>query len=137
MNPIDNPPSESLAYPHQAEHPQPESGPVPPAPVEPPPIQPAPIEPPLPAKVERTRAGSIWVSLSMGGVFLVILLIFVVQNTTSVRFGFLGWHFVLPVGVAILVAVGVGLLVMAVAGGVRIIQLRQAFTRLARTRRAH
>ncbi|WP_212761540.1 LapA family protein [Nocardia uniformis] len=73
-------------------------------------------------------------SLSVGGVFLVALLIFVVQNTTSVRLGFLGWHFELPVGVAILVAAVAGLLVMAVAGGVRIIQLRQAFTRLARSR---
>ncbi|WP_083897837.1 LapA family protein [Nocardia vinacea] len=73
--------------------------------------------------------------MSVGGVFLVVLLIFVVQNTTSLRLGFLGWHFTLPVGVAILVAAVAGLLVMAVAGGVRIIQLRQAFTRLARARK--
>lgn len=73
-----------------------------------------------------------WASLSVGGVFLVVLLIFVVQNTTSTRIGFLGWHFALPVGVTILVAAVVGLLVMAIAGGVRIIQLRTAFTRLAR-----
>lgn len=101
------------------------------------PVEPsAPVQPaPPPARIDRTRAGSIWVSMSVGGVFLVVLLIFVVQNTTSLRLGFLGWHFTLPVGVAILVAAVAGLLVMAVAGGVRIIQLRQAFTRLARARK--
>ncbi|MCU1641271.1 MAG: putative integral rane protein [Nocardia sp.] len=108
---------------------------------EPIPMEPAiesapPIEPPIettpPARINRTRAGSVWASLSVGGVFLVVLLIFVVQNTTSTRIGFLGWHFALPVGVTILVAAVVGLLVMAIAGGVRIIQLRTAFTRLAR-----
>lgn len=74
-------------------------------------------------------------SLAAGGAFLIVLLIFVVQNTTSVRLGFLGWHFALPIGVAILVAAVVGLLVMAVAGGIRIIQLRQAFNKLARSRK--
>ncbi|GAB0101351.1 hypothetical protein JMUB6875_03150 [Nocardia sp. JMUB6875] len=90
-----------------------------------------------PTRIDRTRAGSVWVSLSVGGVFLVVLLVFVVQNTTSVRLGFLGWHFVLPVGVSILVAAVAGLLVMAVAGGVRIIQLRQKLTRLTRPRKLH
>ncbi|MFG1798213.1 lipopolysaccharide assembly LapA domain-containing protein [Nocardia sp. NPDC049149] len=75
-------------------------------------------------------------SLAAGGAFLVVLLIFVVQNTTSVRFGFLGWHFALPVGVAILIAAVAGLLVMAVAGGIRIVQLRQAFNKLARSRKS-
>lgn len=97
-----------------------------------------PTQPPLPPPtvVSRTRAGSIWVSLAAGGAFLIVLLIFVVQNTTSVRLGFLGWHFTLPIGVAILVAAVVGLLVMAVAGGIRIIQLRQAFNKLARSRKS-
>ncbi|MFI6366312.1 lipopolysaccharide assembly LapA domain-containing protein [Nocardia sp. NPDC050630] len=75
-------------------------------------------------------------SLAAGGAFLIVLLIFVVQNTTSVRLGFLGRHFTLPIGVAILVAAVVGLLVMAVAGGIRIIQLRQAFNKLARSRKS-
>ncbi|MFB7719806.1 lipopolysaccharide assembly LapA domain-containing protein [Nocardia sp. NPDC056100] len=103
--------------------------PPPPAPpAAPPAVEPA----PKPARIKRTRAGSVWVGLTAGGVFLVVLLIFVVQNTESFRFGFLGWHFDMPVGVAILVAACAGLLVMAVAGGVRILQLRQAFTRAAR-----
>ncbi|MFI6771431.1 LapA family protein [Nocardia sp. NPDC050412] len=42
----------------------------------------------------------------------------------------------LPIGVAILVAAVVGLLVMAVAGGIRIIQLRQAFNKLVRSRKS-
>ncbi|AYF76984.1 DUF1049 domain-containing protein [Nocardia yunnanensis] len=129
-----NPVGENESYPR--------SGPTPsePPPPEPPPVvspPPGSVTPTAPAaRVRRTRAGSVWVGLSFGAVFLVVLLIFVVQNTTSVRLGFLGWHFALPAGVAILVAAVLGALVMAVAGGVRIIQLRQSFSRLARTRAA-
>lgn len=100
-------------------------------PPEPPPTS-QPPSAPRESRIRRTRAGSIWVSLTVGGLFLVALLIFVVQNTGSVRLGFLGWHFMLPVGVAILVAAVAGLLVMAVAGSIRIIQLRQAFSKLNR-----
>ncbi|WP_330182838.1 lipopolysaccharide assembly protein LapA domain-containing protein [Nocardia sp. NBC_01503] len=100
-------------------------------PPEPPPTS-QPPSAPRESRIRRTRAGSIWVSLTVGGLFLVALLIFVVQNTSSVRLGFLGWHFMLPVGVAILVAAVAGLLVMAVAGSIRIIQLRQAFSKLNR-----
>ncbi|GAB0102756.1 hypothetical protein JMUB6875_17260 [Nocardia sp. JMUB6875] len=115
--------------------PTPEPPPVEPPPVARPPVPVAPTAPTPPdTRVSRTRAGSVWVGLSAGAVFLVVLLIFVVQNTASVRLGFLGWHFTLPIGVAILVAAVLGALVMAVAGGVRIIQLRQSFSRLARTR---
>lgn len=116
------------------DEPTPEPPPVPPPPVATPP---APVAPTAPVtRVGRTRAGSVWVGLSAGAVFLVVLLIFVVQNTIGVRLGFLGWHFTLPIGVAVLVAAVLGALVMAVAGGVRIIQLRQSFSRLARTRAA-
>ncbi|MEU0546141.1 lipopolysaccharide assembly protein LapA domain-containing protein [Nocardia sp. NPDC005978] len=116
------PPSAPPAHPPAAPPAQPPAAP---------PVEPK-SEPPHPS-VRRTRAGSIWVSLTAGGLFGVALLIFVVQNTESVRLGFLGWHFNLPIGVAILVAAVVGLLVMAVAGSIRIIQLRQAFSKLNRS----
>ncbi len=145
MNPADQgrpplPPERGEAPP--ASHPpeQPPQGSLPPQSSLPPqtypPPEPPPTTPPPPAPghtgIRRTRAGSLWVSLTVGGLFLVALLIFVVQNTTSVRLGFLGWHFMLPVGVAILVAAVAGLLVMAIAGSIRIIQLRQAFSKLNR-----
>lgn len=121
--------------PHEPQAAQPPQAPPTQPPVQPPAppvsVEPKP-EPPQP-RMRRTRAGSVWVGLTAGGLFGVALLIFVVQNTESVRLGFLGWHFTLPIGVAILVAAVAGLLVMAVAGSIRIIQLRQAFAKLNRS----
>lgn len=72
-----------------------------------------------------TRAGALWSSLIAGFLILILLLIFIAQNTASTPFTFLGWHWSLPLGVAILLAaVGGGLLTVAV-GTARIIQLRR------------
>jgi uncharacterized integral membrane protein len=73
-----------------------------------------------------TRAGALWTSLIAGFLILILLLIFIAQNTTSTPFTFVGLHWNLPLGVAILLAaVGGGLLTVAV-GTARIIQLRRA-----------
>ncbi len=67
-----------------------------------------------------------WGSLIVGFLILIVLLIFIAQNTESTEFTFFGWHWSLPLGVAILfAAVGGGLLTVAV-GAVRIVQLRRA-----------
>lgn len=67
-----------------------------------------------------------WVSLILGFLILIVLLIFIAQNTTSTQFTFLGWHWSQPLGVAIMfAAVAGGLLTVAVAA-VRILQLRRA-----------
>jgi uncharacterized integral membrane protein len=95
-----------------------------------PPVPPAP--PPLPAgttsadpAVKFTRAGALWTSLIFGFLILIFLLIFVAQNTASTPFTFFGWHWSLPLGVAILLAaVGGGLLTVAV-GTARMLQLRR------------
>ncbi|KZS59061.1 hypothetical protein A4G26_12605 [Mycobacterium kansasii] len=72
-----------------------------------------------------TRAGALWSSLIAGFLILILLLVFIAQNTASTPFTFLGWHWNLPLGVAILLAaVGGGLLTVAV-GTARIIQLRR------------
>jgi uncharacterized integral membrane protein len=73
-----------------------------------------------------TRAGALWTSLIGGFLILILLLIFIAQNTASTSFQFFGWHWSLPLGVAILLAaVGGGLLTVAV-GTARIVQLRRA-----------
>jgi uncharacterized integral membrane protein len=72
-----------------------------------------------------TRAGALWVALFSGFLILIVLLIFIAQNTTSTPFTFFAWHWSLPLGVAILLAtVGGGLLTVAV-GTARILQLRR------------
>lgn len=73
-----------------------------------------------------TRAGALWTSLIAGFLILILLLVFITQNTASTAFTFLGWHWTLPLGVAILLAaVGGGLITVAV-GTARIVQLRRA-----------
>ena len=88
--------------------------------------QPATPPPPPEDAVKFTRAAALWSSLIIGFVILIVLLIFIAQNTESAEMAFLGWHWSLPLGVAILFsAVAGGLLTVAV-GAVRIFQLRRA-----------
>lgn len=72
-----------------------------------------------------TRAGALWSSLIVGFLILILLLVFITQNTASTPFTFLGWHWSLPLGVAILLAAVVGGLITVAAGTARIIQLRR------------
>ena len=91
-------------------------------PADPPKRGPKPAEP----AVGFTRAGALWTALIAGFLILILLLIFIAQNTVDTPFTFLGMHWSLPLGVAILLAsVGGGLLTVAV-GTARIIQLRRA-----------
>lgn len=73
-----------------------------------------------------TRAGALWSSLIAGFVILIVLLIFITQNTAPTDFRFLGFHWSLPLGVAILLAAVVGGLITVAVGTARIVQLRRA-----------
>jgi uncharacterized integral membrane protein len=82
---------------------------------------------PLPeSAVKFTRAASLWTSLTAGFLILIVLLVFITQNTGSAQFAFLGWHWSLPLGVAILLAAVCGGLITVLAGTARIYQLRRA-----------
>ncbi|MGO9929022.1 MAG: lipopolysaccharide assembly LapA domain-containing protein [Mycobacterium sp.] len=72
-----------------------------------------------------TRAGALWTSLIIGFLILIVLLIFITQNTASAPFTFLAWHWSLPLGVAILLAAVVGGLLTVTVGTTRIMQLRR------------
>ncbi|WP_159229623.1 LapA family protein [Mycolicibacterium vanbaalenii] len=82
--------------------------------------------PPPESAVKFTRAAAMWVSLILGFLVLIVLLIFIAQNTESAEFAFLGWHWSLPLGVAILFAAVAGGLLTVAVGAVRIHQLRRA-----------
>ncbi len=62
----------------------------------------------------------------LGFLILILLLVFITQNTDSATFQFLGWHWSLPLGVAILLAAVVGGLLTVAVGTARIVQLRRA-----------
>ncbi|MET0475325.1 MAG: lipopolysaccharide assembly protein LapA domain-containing protein [Mycobacterium sp.] len=98
-----------------------------PIPGEIPAADPAPIKPPPPENaVHFTRAAALWSALIVGFLVLIVLLIFIAQNTESGTFHFLGWSWSLPLGVALLAAAVLGGLVTTLAGVVRIVQLRRA-----------
>lgn len=76
-----------------------------------------------------TRTGGLYVGLILSAIVLVFLLIFILQNLTSVRVEFLVFGGNLPIGVAMLLSAVAGLLLVAIPGGLRILQLRRAVTR--------
>lgn len=76
--------------------------------------------------VKYTRAASLWSSLTAGFLILIVLLIFITQNTASAQFAFFNLHWTLPLGVAILLAAVCGGLITVLAGTARIYQLRRA-----------
>jgi uncharacterized integral membrane protein len=78
------------------------------------------------SSVKFTRAAALWSALIAGFLILIVLLIFIAQNTESAQFAFLGWHWSLPLGVAILLAAVCGGLLAVAAGTARIFQLRRA-----------
>ncbi|ORW03248.1 LapA family protein [Mycobacterium kyorinense] len=92
-------------------------------------------KPPAGSPVMFTRAGAVWTALTVGFLILIVLLIFITQNTASAQFQFLGWHWSLPLGVAILLAAVCGGLITVLAGTARIYQLRRAAKKHASGRR--
>jgi uncharacterized integral membrane protein len=79
-----------------------------------------------PESARFTRAAAVWSALTFGMLILIILLIFVAQNPTQASFTFVGAHWNLPLGVAILLAAVCGGLITVLAGTARIFQLRRA-----------
>ena len=84
-----------------------------------------------PRKAPRTRISATWFGICAAAATLVVLIVFMLQNTRSVQVSFLGMHGNLPLALALLIAaVGAAIVTMAV-GAARITQLR----RLHRPRR--
>lgn len=75
-------------------------------------------------KVPRSRIGGAWVVLVVAALVLLFLLIFILQNGQRAEVSFLGAHGHLPMGVALLLAAIFGVLLVALPGTARIIQLR-------------
>ena len=82
--------------------------------------------------IKHTRVGATWTGLVIGIVVLVLLLVFILQNLDSVTLELFAWDFTLPLGVTLLFAAIAGAVIMALAGGVRIIQIRRAANRQRR-----
>jgi uncharacterized integral membrane protein len=92
------------------------------------PAQPA-APPPPHHKVRRTRVGGVWVALALFALVLLVLLIFILENSNTIVISFFGAKGHLPLGVALLLAAVLGVLLVAVPGTARIIQLRRTARR--------
>jgi uncharacterized integral membrane protein len=79
-----------------------------------------------------SKTSGFWAATVGLGVLLVLLIIFIAQNTRKTTVSFLVWDGHVPVAVAILIAAVIGLSVGVLAGLLRILQLRR---RVRRTRR--
>jgi putative membrane protein len=76
-------------------------------------------------KVPRTRTGATWFGICAAAATLVVLIVFMMQNTRSVEVSFLWMHGTLPLALGLLIAgVGTAIAVMVV-GTARITQLRR------------
>ena len=71
-----------------------------------------------------TRASAAWAAVIAALLLSVVLIVFVLQNPTLVVIHFLGWSGSLAVGMAMLIAAVAGGLLVATIGVARLTQLR-------------
>lgn len=71
-----------------------------------------------------TRASAAWVAVGGALLLLILLIVFMLQNSTRVEVHFLGAEGTIPLGLALLIAAVAGGVVVAIAGIARITQLR-------------
>jgi uncharacterized integral membrane protein len=85
--------------------------------------------PPRRDPLRGSKTSGAWLSVAALGLVLLLLIIFILQNTQSVEVTFLGWDGHAPLAVSLLVATVAGLFLALVAGSLRIIQLRRRVRR--------
>jgi uncharacterized integral membrane protein len=76
-------------------------------------------------RIARTRTSATFKSLIAGAVVLVLLLVFILENTQRVKVTYFGASGHLPLGVALLLAAVAGALIVGIVGSARILQLRK------------
>lgn len=96
--------------------------------------QPTPTEPSRSPEnpLRGSRTSGLWFAVAASAVVLVLLIIFIAQNTEPVNVRFLGWEGETPLSVALLAAAVAGLILATIAGTLRIWQLRRRVKREGR-----
>jgi uncharacterized integral membrane protein len=84
-------------------------------------------------RVRTTRTSAVWVVLIVAALLLIALLIFIAQNSTKVSVHYLGLSGHISLAIALLLAAVGGVLLVAIPGTARIIQLRRALKKNAVT----
>ena len=83
-------------------------------------------------KVEHTRTRATFYGLVIGALITILLLVFILQNLDSQTIMLLFWEVNLPLGVSLLIAAIAGALIVAFAGGLRMLQLSRALKKAKR-----
>ncbi|WP_458107551.1 LapA family protein [Arthrobacter sp. R3-55] len=89
--------------------------------------------PAAPATSRPTRTAALWVAVAVGLVVLVMLIVFFVQNQDMITVRFFGLEGTLALGTTLFIAAVGGGVLVALAGGARILQLRIANHRRRKT----
>jgi uncharacterized integral membrane protein len=79
--------------------------------------------------IPKTRTARAHNALIAGAIVLILLLVFILENTKSVKISYFGAGFHMPLGVALLLAAIGGALVVGIVGTARILQLRRSVRR--------
>src|SRR5437588_9019410 len=80
-------------------------------------------------EIPRTRTARAHNALIAGAIVLILLLVFILENTESVKISYFGAGFHMPLGVALLLAAIGGALLVGIVGTARIVQLRRSVRR--------
>lgn len=80
-------------------------------------------------EVPKTRIGRAHTALIASAIVLILLLVFIIENTESVKVSYFGAGGHLPLGVALLLAAIGGALLVGIVGAARIMQLRRRVRR--------
>lgn len=85
-----------------------------------------PIAPMTLPKTNRSKVGLTWVTLAIFVVILLLLLIFILQNSKAVEIHYLGFSGSVGFGLAMLLSAVTGSILTLLIGSARIIQLKVA-----------
>ncbi|MQW74629.1 DUF1049 domain-containing protein [Nocardioides sp. dk4132] len=76
-----------------------------------------------------SKTSGVWAALVGIAVLLILLLIFIVQNTQDVQVTFLGWEGRAPLAVSLLAAAVTGMVIAIVSASLRMLQVRRRIKR--------
>jgi uncharacterized integral membrane protein len=82
-----------------------------------------------PDPLRQSKTSALWLIVVGLGLVLTLLVILILQNTQEVRVSFLWWDGTPPLAAALLIAAAGGILLTAIAGSLRILQLRRRVKR--------
>ncbi len=80
-------------------------------------------------RVPHTRTSTAWALAAVGTFVVLLMLVFILQNTQRTRLNFLWFHGSPPLGAALLLSAVIGALIVLCLGAARLLQLRLATRR--------